>query len=148
EQALGRWDTVGPASDIYSLGATLYVLLAGRPPFAPGPGHGGLDKVRRAGYPPPRPGEKGVSQALEAVCLKAMARNPEARYGPALALAAALEHWLAGEPVSAWSEPVRVRLRRWVTRNRTLVATAAVTLVAGAALAVVTTLWEAASFRA
>jgi eukaryotic-like serine/threonine-protein kinase len=148
EQALARWDAVGPASDIYSLGATLYVLLAGRPPFAQGPVHEVLDKVRRADYPRPRQVKKGVSQALEAVCLKAMAPRPEARYGTALALAADLEHWLAGEPVSAWSEPVRVRLRRWVVRNRTLVATAAVTLVAGAALAVVTTLWEAASYRA
>jgi WD40 repeat protein/tRNA A-37 threonylcarbamoyl transferase component Bud32 len=148
EQALAHWDAVGPASDIYSLGATLFVLLAGRPPFAQGPVHEVLDKVRRADYPRPRQVKKGVSQALEAVCLKAMAPRPEARYGTALALAADLEHWLAGEPVSAWSEPVRVRARRWVARNRTLMTAAAVALVAAAALAVVTALWGAASDRA
>jgi WD40 repeat protein len=148
EQATARWDAVGPASDIYSLGATLYVLLAGQPPFAPGPVCEVLDKVRRADYPRPRQVKKGVSQALEAVCLKAIAPRAEDRYGTALALAADLEQWLAGEPVSAWTEPLRVRLRRWVARNRTLVTAAAVALLAGGALAWVTTLWGAAADRA
>jgi eukaryotic-like serine/threonine-protein kinase len=147
EQAVGCWDAVGPASDIYSLGATLYVLLAGRPPFAQGQVQEVLDKVRRADYPRPRQVKKDCCPALEAVCLKAMALRPEARYGTALALAADLEHWLAGEPVSAWPEPVRVRVRRWVARHSTLVTAGAVALVLSAVLAVVTTLWFAAAER-
>jgi WD40 repeat protein/serine/threonine protein kinase len=147
EQAAGRWDRVGPASDVYSLGATLYVLLTGRPPFPQGQVYEVLDRVRRADFPRPRQIKKGASPALEAACLKAMARRPEDRYGTALALAADLEQWLAGEPVGAWREPLTASAGRWVGRNRTLVTAAAVALVAAAGLAVVTSLWWAATDR-
>ena len=147
EQAAGRWDVVGPASDIYSLGATLYVLLTGRPPFGLGSVGEVLEKVRRADFPPPRQVNKSVSLALQAVCLKAMAARPEMRYPTVLALAAELEQWLAGEPVGAWREPLTARARRWVGRHTALVAAAAVGLTACAVLAVVTALWFAAAER-
>src|SRR5262249_41544096 len=68
--------------------------------------------------------------ALEAVCLKAMARKAEDRYRSPRALADDLEHWLADEPVSAYREPLRTRLARWGRRHRALVASAAGLLVA------------------
>src|SRR5262249_7228824 len=94
EQATGRWDMVGPATDIYGLGATLYAILTGEAPFA---SDKGLDTVQGGKFPPPRERRRGVPAALEAVCLKAMALRPEDRYGTVLQLAADLEHWLADE---------------------------------------------------
>ena len=147
EQADGRWEIVGPASDVYSLGATLYVLLTGRPPFGPGLVGDVLDKVRQANFLEPRQVKKKVSPSLQAVCLKAMAAAPENRYPTALALAADLEKWLAGEPVAARREPPTARVRRWMGRRPALVAAAAVGLAACAVVAVVTAFWFAAADR-
>jgi eukaryotic-like serine/threonine-protein kinase len=141
EQAEGRPDRLGPASDVYSLGATLYHVLTGRPPFSGSAASDTLARVRRGDFPPPRRVRPEVPAALEAVCLKAMARRPEDRYGSALELAAEVEHWLADEPVSALREPWTARLGRWARRHRTLVAAAAALLVtAVAALSVSTVL--------
>jgi WD40 repeat protein/tRNA A-37 threonylcarbamoyl transferase component Bud32 len=147
EQAAGDWARVGPASDIYGLGATLYVLLTGQPPFQDVQLGDVLDKVRRGDFPPPRQVNRHVPPALEAVCLKAMARRPEDRYPTALALAADLARWLADEPVSAWAEPAAVRWRRWLGRHPTQVAAGAVALVALALLAGVTAVLVTAKDR-
>jgi tetratricopeptide (TPR) repeat protein len=74
-----------------------------------------------------------VPRPLEAVCRKAMALDPAARYASALDLAADVQRWLADEPVAAYPEPAGVRLRRWVRRHRTLVTAATVGLVLTAA---------------
>jgi serine/threonine-protein kinase len=129
EQASGRLAELGPASDVYSLGATLYALLTGQ---ASHRGDNPLDVLRRVQsgkVDPPRKLKKDVPAALEAVCLKAMARKPADRYPSALALAADVEHWLADEPVGAYPEPVIVRACRWGRRHRTLVTSAAALLV-------------------
>ena len=104
EQAAGRLDQLGPASDVYSLGATLYCLLTGQPPLEGDVGEV-LRRAQRGEFPPPRQVNPSVPAALEAVCLKAMAMKPEDRYASPRALADDVERWLADEPVSAYREP-------------------------------------------
>jgi serine/threonine-protein kinase len=146
EQTAGRPQQLGPASDIYSLGATLYCVLTGRPPLV------GLDPselLRRAeagDFPRPRALCPDVPRPLEAICRKALACQPEARYGSALEMAEEIEHWLADEPVRADREPWTARLARWARRHRTLVAGAvAAAGVALVALGVATVLLSAAN---
>jgi serine/threonine-protein kinase len=136
EQAAGKIEELGPASDVYSLGATLYCLLTGKAPFEGGDAGEVLRRVQRGDFPQPRQVKRTVPAALEAVCLKAMALRPADRYGTARALADEVEHWLADEPVAAYPEPWPTRLARWGRRHRPLVAAAlALLLTAVAALA-------------
>jgi len=131
EQAAGRIDLLGPASDVYSLGATLYNILTGRAPFPDASPETVVQQVQQGDFLRPRQLDPGVPAALEAICLKAMALAPEARYLSARDLADDIDRWLADEPVRAWREPWTVTARRWLGRHRTLVtATAAVGLVA------------------
>jgi tetratricopeptide (TPR) repeat protein/tRNA A-37 threonylcarbamoyl transferase component Bud32 len=140
EQAKGDLENLGPRSDVYSLGATLYCLLTGQPPLT-----GETSEIVRAAqkgeFPAPRLIDPALDPALEAVCLKAMALRAEDRYSSCEALAADIERWMAGEPVSAWREPISRRARRWLWRNRTAAIGAAAALLAGliglAAVAVV-----------
>jgi WD40 repeat protein/serine/threonine protein kinase len=136
EQASGHWSVVGPASDVYSLGAILYVLLTGQRPVEGKDHDEVLEKVHHGEIVPLRERKKDVPRALEAICCKAMARKREERYQGALELADDVKRWLADEPVQAWPEPLLVRTRRWMSRRRTLVAsTVAALVVATAALA-------------
>jgi serine/threonine-protein kinase len=139
EQAAGRPEDLGPASDVYSLGATLYCLLTGRAPFEGEVGDV-LRAVERGAFPPPRALEPAINPALEAVVLKAMALKPADRYATPRALAEDVERWLADEPVSAWREPLVVRARRWLGRHRTRVAAGLAAVIAaglaGVAMAV------------
>src|SRR5205814_315657 len=80
EQAAGLLDRLGPPSDVYSLGATLYSLLTGRPPFSGDNAAAVLRQVQRGEFPRPRQVNRQVAPALEAVCLNAMALRPEDRY--------------------------------------------------------------------
>jgi serine/threonine protein kinase/tetratricopeptide (TPR) repeat protein len=130
EQARGDPEALGPRSDVYSLGATLSCLLTGKPPFE---GEVGtvLRQVQRGEFPPPRRLDPSIDEALEAVCLKAVALRPEDRYASCRELAEDVERWAADEPVTAYREPLGRRARRWAKRNRTLVSSAAVALVAG-----------------
>ena len=131
EQAKGDLERLGPRSDVYSLGATLYCLLTGRPPFD-GVDRGEVLRAVEAGdFPPPRLVDPGIDRAMEAVCLKAMAIRPDDRYASARGLADDIERWMADEPVTAWREPLGRRARRWARRNRTPVAAAAMALLAG-----------------
>jgi serine/threonine-protein kinase len=148
EQAAGDLEHLGPRSDVYSLGATLYCLLTGKPPFE---GEAGdvLRAVQRGTFPPPRRLDPTVDAALEAVCLKAMALKPGDRYPSCKALAEDVERWAADEPVTAWREPFGRRARRWARRNRTAVtAAAALLLTAVGALAIGTVLINRERVRA
>jgi tetratricopeptide (TPR) repeat protein len=131
EQAAADHDRVSFASDVYSLGATLYCLLTGMAPIQGGGNHAHvvLAKVRSGEFRRPRDVNPTVSPALEAVCLKAMALRPEDRYPTARALGQDIERWLADAPVSVYREPLTVRVGRWVRRNNVLVAATAVLIV-------------------
>jgi tetratricopeptide (TPR) repeat protein/tRNA A-37 threonylcarbamoyl transferase component Bud32 len=146
EQAAGRLDRLGPASDVYSLGATLYCLLTGKPPFESGDVAVVLGRVQKGEFPRPRQVNRDVPRALEAICLKAMALRPEARYAMPRELAADVEKWLADEPTAAYREPWRVQTWRWVKRHRTPVAATATAAVAVLALGPVL-LWTFLSQR-
>jgi tRNA A-37 threonylcarbamoyl transferase component Bud32 len=125
EQAAGRVEQLGPASDVYSLGATLYTLLTGWTPVEGDDRAEVLQQVRQGDWQRPRQVKPDVHPALDAVCRKAMALRPEDRYGSALELAADVERWLADEPVAAWPEPWAALARRRLGRHRTLVTSAA-----------------------
>jgi serine/threonine protein kinase len=110
EQAEGR--PVGPAADVYALGAILYELLTGQPPFRAATLLATLDQVRHHDPVPPRVVQPGVPGDLEAVCLKCLAKDPAGRYGSATALADDLERFAAGEPVSAHGETLFAQFAR------------------------------------
>ena len=95
EQAAGEQDRVGPASDVYSLGATLYCLLVGHGPFPSGRVADVLPRVRRGIFPAPRRLRRSIDPVLEAICLKAMAILPEDRHATPMVLAEGIEAWMA-----------------------------------------------------
>jgi serine/threonine-protein kinase len=131
EQARGDLDALGPSSDVYGLGATLYALLSGRAPFEGDDLGAIVGRVQRGEFPPPRQIDPAIDPPLEAICLKAMALDPSRRYPSSRALADDLDRWLADEPVSAYPEPWARALSRWVARRRTAVVGSAAALLVG-----------------
>lgn len=120
EQASGSPE-LGPSSDIYGLGAVLYKILAGKSPFGGKQPLEIIAKVRSGSFAPPRQINPAAPPALNAICLKAMAFEPQNRYRTALELAADVEQWMADEPVSAHTESRVQRVARWARRNRGMV---------------------------
>jgi serine/threonine-protein kinase len=119
EQAAGRLNELGPSSDVYSLGATLYHVLTGQPPVSSETWDVGeqLRRVQRGDFPPPRSIKRDTPKALEAICQKAMALRPQDRYASAVELANDLEHWLADEPIVAAPDRFTDRALRWLRHN-------------------------------
>jgi serine/threonine protein kinase len=107
EQTYGYIDTLSPASDIYSLGAILFQILTGQPPFDGGGNHGEvLDKIRRGDFPPPRSLSPQVPPVLETICLRAMALAPADRFAAAAGLIDEIENWMADEPIQSYRSAV------------------------------------------
>ncbi len=121
EQAHGEAQGVGPAADIYSLGATLFTVLTNRHPAAGESVTEILERVASGAIDRPREINASVPPALEAICLKALAYVPADRYRSALDLAADIDCYLADEPTAAYREPWRDRLGRAVRRHRAAV---------------------------
>ena len=130
EQALGQTRDVEPRTDIYGLGATLYDLLAGRPPFVAKDVVQLLKQVVEDDPPPIRSFERSVSPDLETIVLKCLSKEKERRYATAEDLAGDLGRWLAGEPVKARRPSLRYRLTKFVQRRRALVGIASVSVLA------------------
>jgi serine/threonine-protein kinase len=137
EQAAGRWDDVGISSDIYSLGASLYTILAGVPPLPKSSDPGEWVKVAQGGIAAPRILAPETSAGLTTICRKAMSPLPSDRYAGALDLAADIEHWLGDEPINAMPESAVARMGRWARRHLAFVSgVSAAVLVLGVSLTV------------
>jgi tetratricopeptide (TPR) repeat protein/predicted Ser/Thr protein kinase len=133
EQASGRLDLVDRRADVYSLGATLYAMLTGTPPFDGATTYAVLNAViNDAPQPPSRSGVQ-LDPALETICLKSLAKDPDERYETAQAFADDLGRYLRNEPILARPPSRFERATKWVQRNRvqaqTLVASSAVALI-------------------
>ena len=118
EQARGGADMLSTATDIYSLGATLFYILAGRAPVADKDVAQVLEDTREGKFPTPRMLVASIPRPLESICLRALALDPAQRYGTALELAADVGHYLDDEPVVAHCDSLIERTGRWIRRHK------------------------------
>jgi WD40 repeat protein/tetratricopeptide (TPR) repeat protein len=117
EQAEGRGKRVGPAADVYALGAILYECLTGKPPFKADTPLETVMQVVSTEPVPPRKVQSTTPGDLETICLKCLRKEPEGRYDSAAALADDLQRWLVGEPITARPVGRMERAVKWARRN-------------------------------
>src|SRR5881396_1042071 len=119
EQAVGNNAAVSSTTDVYGLGAVLYHLLTGHPPFAGGTTYETIKLLEDTEPRPPRLLNPKVDRDLSTICLKCLEKDPKRRYASALALAEDLNRWLKYEPIQARHSGVFARGKKWVRRNPT-----------------------------
>jgi serine/threonine-protein kinase len=132
EQAVGNNDAISSVTDVYGLGAVLYQLLTGHPPFAGGTTYETIKLLLETEPRQPRVLNPKIDRDLSTICLKCLERDPRARYQSAADLATDLERWLDGRPIVARPVSPLVRIWRWSRRNPKLVVTGAAGLLLGA----------------
>jgi TolB-like protein/Tfp pilus assembly protein PilF/predicted Ser/Thr protein kinase len=134
EQAVGNNATLTAAIDVYGLGAVLYQLLTGHPPFAGGTTYETIRLLLETEPRQPRLWNPKIDRDLSTICLKCLEKDPQRRYSSALALAEDVERWLKHEPIQARRIGPLARGKKWVRRNPTsaLLAASLVALVAAA----------------
>src|SRR6266446_6243664 len=140
EQAVGNNAAISSVTDVYGLGAVLYQLLTGQPPFAGGTTYETIKLLLDIEPRQPRLLNPKIDRDLSTICLKCLEKDPKRRYSSALALAEDLEHWLKHEPIHAKRSGVFAHTRKWVRRNPSTTVLVTSLLALGVGLSV--TIWN------
>jgi eukaryotic-like serine/threonine-protein kinase len=144
EQAAGKAAAIGPATDIYALGAILYELLTGRPPIDGATELQVIQSIQEREPVPPRRLRPKLPRDLNTICLKCLQKEPSGRYDSAAELAGDLRRFLRGEPIQARPQTQAERLWRWCRRNPLVASLAAaifLLLVSGTVLSTLLATW-------
>ncbi len=145
EQAAGNNAQLTGATDVYGLGAVLYQLLTGHPPFAGGTTYETIRLLLNTEPRQPRLWNRRIGRDLSTICLKCLEKDPQRRYSSALALAGDLERWLKHEPIQAKRSGFFTHIRKWVRRNPTIAIMAALVLILSGAVS--TVVWKSEMVR-
>jgi TolB-like protein/predicted Ser/Thr protein kinase/Tfp pilus assembly protein PilF len=137
EQAAHKNAKLTSATDVYGLGAVLYQLLTGHPPFAGGTTYETIKLLLEAEPRPPHLWNPKIDRDLSTICLKCLEKDPQRRYSSALALAEDLERWLKHEPIRARRTGVLTRGRKWIRRNPTTIVLTLLLVALAAAVTVI-----------
>jgi len=143
EQAVGNNAQLTSATDVYGLGAVLYQLLTGHPPFTGGTTYETIKLLLDTEARQPRLLNPKIDRDLSTICLKCLEKDPQRRYSSSLALAEDLEHWLKHEPIRARRTGIVTRGSKWVRRNPTTALLFALSLAFAATVGVI--IWKSTS---
>src|SRR5437899_2427955 len=134
EQAAGDHTKLSKATDVYGLGAVLYQLLTGHPPFAGGTTYETIKLLLDTEPRQPRLWNRKIDRELSTICLKCLEKDPKRRYASALSMAEDLEHWLKHEPILARHAGIFAHGEKWVRRNPAIAALIAALVALAAAM--------------